>query len=62
MLVFIDGTGISEEKPVSEDTLENLIELSAEGARRSAAESLRQKDREWGIAYAVILLTPELPQ
>lgn len=32
------------ERPDGEGTLENLIELSAEGARCVSAESLRQKD------------------
>lgn len=32
------------ERPDGEGTLENLIKLSAEGARCVSAESLRQKD------------------
>lgn len=32
------------ERPDGEGTLENPIQLGAEGARRASAESLRQKD------------------
>ena len=40
-------------KPEPEDTLEKLIELSAEGARRFFAESLRQKDR--GVTHYIFV-------
>ena len=36
-----------------EGALENLIELSAEGARRFFAESLRQKDRAAATAIVI---------
>ena len=39
----VDALGTFE--PKAEGTLENLIKLSAEGARDENPESLRQKDR-----------------
>ena len=47
----VDASGMK--RPVAEGTLENLIFMSAEGARRFA-ESLRPKDRA-GLLFRVRL-------
>ena len=48
------------ERPDGEGTLENPIQLGAEGARRASAESLRQKDGADEL-FACHLLSPESP-
>ena len=48
------------ERPDGEGTLENPIQLGAEGARRASAESLRQKDGADEF-FACHLMSPESP-